>query len=117
MRGTLALIVLASLLGGLGHVVLAKGMKLVALEASGSALARTLGNPWVLAGVALQAAFFFMYMALLAREDLSKVLPLTAMNYLVVALLAQVLLAEPVTAVRWAGIGFIVAGVLLVGRT
>lgn len=118
MSGTLGLVLLASVLGGLGHVVLAKGMKLVGLAAAtGSPLARTLGNPWVLVGVALQAAFFFMYMALLSREDVSKILPLTTLSYLVVGFLAQFMLAEPVTPLRWTGIGFIVLGVLLVGRT
>jgi drug/metabolite transporter (DMT)-like permease len=117
MARTLVLVAIASLLGGLGHVVLAKGMKLVGAEAAGSALGRTLTNPWVLLGVALQAAFFFMYMALLVREDVSKILPLTTMNYLVVALLAHFMLGEPVTPIRWTGIGFVVVGVLLVGRT
>lgn len=118
MAGTLVLVLLASLLGGLGHVVLAKGMKLVGVAtAVGSPLGRTLGNPWVLVGVALQAAFFFLYMALLAREDVSKILPLTTLSYLVVGFLAQFMLAEPVTPLRWTGIGFIVLGVLLVGRT
>ena len=118
MASTLALVLVASMLGGLGHVVLAKGMKLVGVAtATGSPLARALGNPWVVMGVALQAAFFFMYMALLSREDVSKILPLTTLSYLVVGLLAQFMLAEPVTPLRWTGIGFIVLGVLLVGRT
>ena len=118
MAGTLALVLLASLLGGLGHVVLAKGMKLVGVAtAAGTPLARVLGNPWVLLGVALQAAFFFLYMVLLSREDVSKILPLTTLSYLVVGFLAQFMLAEPVTPLRWTGIGFIVFGVLLVGRT
>jgi drug/metabolite transporter (DMT)-like permease len=117
MSSTLALVVIASLLGALGHVVLAKGMKLVGSGTAGSALERTVSNPWVLFGVVLQAAFFFMYMALLSREDVSKILPLTAMSYVVVGFLAHVILAEPVTPMRWTGIGFIVLGVVLVGRT
>jgi drug/metabolite transporter (DMT)-like permease len=118
MAGTLALVLLASLIGGLGHVVLAKGMKLVGVAtAAGVPLGRILGNRWVLMGVALQAAFFFMYMALLSREDVSRILPLTTLSYVVVGLLAQFMLAEPVTPLRWTGIGFIVLGVLLVGRT
>jgi drug/metabolite transporter (DMT)-like permease len=118
MANTLALVLVASVLGGLGHVVLAKGMKLVGVAtATGLPLGRALGNPWVLVGVALQAAFFFMYMALLSREDVSKVLPLTTLSYLVVGFLAQFMLAEPVTPLRWTGIGLIVLGVVLVGRT
>jgi uncharacterized membrane protein len=117
MARTLGLVVLASVLGAFGHVVLAKGMKLVGAVATGSALQRTLSNPWVLLGVALQAAFFFMYRALLSREDVSKILPLTTISYVVVGLLAQFMLAEAVTPLRWTGIGLIVLGVLLVGRT
>ena len=117
MATTLLWVGIASLPGGVGHVILAKGMKVVGTAAIGSPLARTLANPWVLIGVALQAAFFFIYMALLSREDVSKVLPLTTLNYIIVAVLAQLLLAEPVTPLRWTGIGFIVLGVFLVSRT
>jgi len=117
MASSLLWVGIAGLLGGVGHVILAKGMKVVGAAESGSPIARTLSNPWVLLGVALQAAFFFIYMALLSREDVSKVLPLTTLNYIIVALLAQVLLAEPVTPMRWSGIGFIVLGVFLVART
>jgi drug/metabolite transporter (DMT)-like permease len=118
MTTTLLLVLVASVLGGLGHVVLAKGMKLVGVAtAAGAPLVRVIGNPWVVGGVALQAAFFFMYSALLSREDVSKILPLTTLSYLVVAGLAQWVLAEPVTPLRWTGIGLIVLGVVLVGRT
>ena len=116
MTRTLVWVGIASTLGGFGHVILAKGMRIVG-AADGSPIARTVSNPWVLLGVALQAAFFFIYMALLSREDVSKILPLTTLNYIIVALLAQVFLAEPVTVTRWTGIGFIVLGVILVSRT
>ena len=117
MTSTLLWVGIASLVGGIGHVILAKGMKIVGSTSVGSPVVRTLSSPWVLLGVALQAAFFFIYMALLSREDVSKVLPLTTLNYIIVALFAQLLLAEPVTPLRWTGIGFIVLGVFLVGRT
>ena len=77
---------------------------------------RALLNPWVIAGVALQAAFFAMYLTLLSRDDLSKILPMTALDYIVVAIFAQAVLAEVVTPARWAGIGCIVLGVWLVSR-
>jgi drug/metabolite transporter (DMT)-like permease len=120
---TLVLVLIAGLLGGSGHVLLAKGMKTIGdlTEAPTSVVAsmvsRTLTNPWVLLGVLLQAGFFFMYLTLLSRADVSKILPMTAFDYIVVALLAQVLLAEPVTAARWTGIAFIVFGVFMVSRT
>jgi drug/metabolite transporter (DMT)-like permease len=120
---TLVLVVIAGVLGGTGHVLLSKGMRTVPdlTEAPTGLLAglitRALANPWTLLGVLLQAGFFVMYLTLLSRSDVSKILPMTAVDYIVVALLAQVVLGELVTPGRWAGIGLIVAGVYLVSRT
>ena len=123
MIKTVVLVLIAGLLGGTGHVMLSKGMKTIGdlteapvARVSGM-VGRTVSNPWVLLGVTLQAGFFFMYLTLLSRADVSKVLPMTAFDYIVVALLAQLLLAEPVTPARWTGIGFIVLGVFMVSRT
>ena len=123
MLKTLLLVIVAVVLGGAGHVLLSKGMKPVGdlTEAPagrlGGMMARALSNQWVLVGIALQAVFFFMYLALLSRTEVSQLLPLTALDYIVVALLAQWVLGEVVTPARWAGIGLIAAGVALVSRT
>lgn len=123
MIKTVVLVLIAGLLGGTGHVMLSKGMKTVgditeapAAHVGGMVLS-ALTNPWLLLGVTLQASFFFMYLTLLSRADVSKILPMTAFDYIVVAILASLLLAEPITPARWAGIGFIVLGVALVART
>jgi transporter family protein len=68
-------------------------------------------------GFALQATFFCIYLTLLSRANITKILPMTAMDYVVVALLAQAILGETVSMTRWAGIGFVTAGVLLISRT
>ena len=123
MLKTFLLVLVAVVLGGAGHVMLAKGMRPIGdlMEAPtgrlGAMVARAVSSPWVLVGVALQASFFFLYLALLSRADVSQVLPMTALDYIVVALLAQWALGEGVTAVRWAGIGLITTGVFLVSRT
>ena len=123
MLKTLLLVVVAVVLGGAGHVMLSKGMKpggdLTEAPSSrlGGMVARALSNQWVLIGIALQAIFFFTYLALLSRAEVSQLLPLTALDYVVVALLAQWLLGEVVTPARWAGIGLIAVGVALVSRT
>jgi len=120
---TFVLVLIAGLFGGTGHVLLSKGMRTVGdlTEAPatlvGGMVARAVSNPWLLLGIALQATFFFMYLTLLSRADVSKILPMTAFDYIVVAVLAHLILAEPVTPARWTGIGFIVAGVFLVSRT
>jgi len=123
MLKTMIMVLIAAVIGGTGHVMLAKGMKTVGdlTEAPtgrlGGMVARAVSNPWLLLGVGLQATFFFTYLTLLSRAEVSLVLPMTAVDYIVVALLAQALLAEAVTPARWAGIGLIVVGVALVSRT
>jgi drug/metabolite transporter (DMT)-like permease len=123
MLKTLLVVVVAVVLGGSGHVLLAKGLRPIGdlTEAPtgqlGAMIGRAVSSPWLLVGVALQASFFVLYLTLLSRADVSQVLPLTALDYIVVALLAQWVLGEGVTVIRWAGIVFILVGVALVSRT
>ena len=123
MVKTLVIVLIAAALGGTGHVFLSMGMRPVGdlTEASsdriGGMLTRAISNPWLILGVVLQAGFFSIYLTLLTRADVSLVLPLTAVDYIVVAVLAQYLLGEIVTPIRWAGMGLIVAGVGLLSKT
>ena len=123
MVKTLVIVFCAAILGGTGHVLLAKGMRPVGdlTEAPshrlGGMVTRAISNPWLILGVTLQAGFFFIYLTLLSRADVSLVLPLTAVDYIVVAVLAQYVLGETVTPVRWAGMALIVCGVGLLSRT
>ena len=123
MVKTMIIVLIAAVLGGTGHVLLAKGMRPVGdlIEAPtnrlGGVVTRAISNPWLIFGVVLQAGFFFIYLTLLSRADVSLVLPLTAVDYIVVAVLAQYLLGEIVTPIRWVGMGLIVAGVGLLSKT
>ncbi|HEY7647656.1 MAG TPA: EamA family transporter [Methylomirabilota bacterium] len=123
MLKTVTLVLIAAVIGGTGHVLLAKGMKTVGdlteapSERVGGMVGRALSNGWLLLGVALQATFFTLYLTLLSRADVSQVLPMTAVDYIVVALLAYAVLGEAVTPARWMGIVLIVAGVFMVART
>jgi drug/metabolite transporter (DMT)-like permease len=123
MLKTFLLVLVAVVLGGAGHVMLSKGMKPIGdiTEAPSSRIGGmvwgAVTDPRVLAGVALQAIFFFVYLALLSRADVSQLLPMTALDYVVVAMLAQWALGEVITPARWAGIGLITVGVVLVSRT
>jgi uncharacterized membrane protein len=56
-------------------------------------------------------------MALLSWADLSYVMPVTALSYVVTAFAARLLLNEYISLERWIGIVLITAGVTLVGRT
>lgn len=74
-------------------------------------------NPWVALGVGLLILWLFSHMVLLSWADLSYVLPVTSIGYVLVALAGRFLLQESVSWTRWCGILMIVAGVVLVGRT
>ncbi len=74
-------------------------------------------NPWVALGVALLILWLFSHMVLLSWADLSYVLPVTSIGYVLIALTGRYFLHESVSVLRWTGILMIVAGVVLVGRT
>jgi drug/metabolite transporter (DMT)-like permease len=120
---TFLIVLVAVTIGGTGHVLLSKGMRTIGdmTEAGpgmlGPMALRAVTNHWVMLGVALQATFFCVYLMLLSRAKITQVLPMTAMDYVVVALLAQAILGETVSLARWAGIGFVTVGVLLISRT
>ena len=54
---------------------------------------------------------------LYGSEELSKVVPLYSLSYVLIALIGQVFLDEDVTLQRWAGIVAIVAGVVVLLRS
>jgi drug/metabolite transporter (DMT)-like permease len=56
-------------------------------------------------------------MALLSWADLSYVMPVTAIGYVLTAFAGRFFLGEPVSFLRWTGIVLITSGVYLVGRT
>jgi uncharacterized membrane protein len=72
-------------------------------------------QPWVALGVLLMVLWMLSRMALLSWADLSYVLPVTSIGYVLVALTGKLLLNEQITARRWTGIVLIMAGVALVG--
>jgi drug/metabolite transporter (DMT)-like permease len=101
-----------------GNSALTKGMQqLGGVGNSPLALIGALFHPWVALGVALLIVWTLTHMALLSWADLSYVMPVTAISYVVTAFAARVLLGENVSLARWAGILLITAGVILVGRT
>ena len=71
-------------------------------------------QPWVALGVVLLIVWQMSRMALLSWADLSYVLPVTSVGYVLVALIGKVMLNEAITGRRWAGIVLIMAGVALV---
>ena len=103
-----------------GEVAVTHAMKQVgeirsfALRSLLSFLRRALRNNWFTLGIGLLALSFFSLLALLSWEDVSFVIPATALSYVTGALGAKLLLGEHLTPLRWAGILLVSVGVALV---
>ena len=91
--------------------------QLGAIGNSPFALIAALFHPWVALGVALLILWTLTHMALLSWADLSYVMPVTAISYVVTAFAARLFLGESVSPARWMGIVLVTAGVTLVVRT
>jgi drug/metabolite transporter (DMT)-like permease len=95
-----------------GNFFLKKGMP-AELPTPWSYIA-VLFQPWVALGVVLLILWMTSRMTLLSWADLSYVLPVTAIGYVLVAIVGRLFLAEQIPLKRWAGILLIMAGVALV---
>jgi len=123
MFKTVVVMILAVSAGTVGDILLAKGMKeLGDLSTQGvrgilNTAVQAMTEPKIIVGTACLALFFFLWLAVLSWEDLSVALPLQALNYVLVAFLAQFYLGEQVTPLRWAGIALVCIGVVLIARS
>ena len=103
----------------IGNFSLSRGMRGTDPRVFDSTLGyiEVLFNPWVAAGVCLLLLWMFSQMALLSFADLSYVLPVTSIGYVLSAVAGRVFLHEQISPGRWTGVFLIMAGVVLVGRT
>jgi uncharacterized membrane protein len=74
-------------------------------------------DPFVAIGVTLLLVWLLSQMALLSWADLSYVLPVTSIGYVLAALAGYLFLHERISTARWSGVALIMMGVLMVGRT
>ncbi len=79
-----------------------------------SALGLAFRRGWMWIGIGMQAMAFFSLLDLLSRQEVSYVIPLTALTYAVGALGAKLFLGEEVSPVRWAGVVLVCIGAALV---
>ena len=120
---TFSLISVMVIAGPLGNVLLSKGMKQAGrlslwppAEALHTAV-RVLGTGPIWLGIASLLTFFLANVLVLSWADYSYVQPASSVGYGVAALLGYLILGEPVSPLRWLGIGIICLGVFVVGQT
>jgi drug/metabolite transporter (DMT)-like permease len=75
---------------------------------------RAMRVTWMWIGIAMMALAFFSLLAVLSIENVSFVVPVTALNYAAGALGGKFFLGERVTPRRWAGVLLVCIGVTLV---
>lgn len=111
-----ALVIVTSLCGNFS---LSWGMHQFGRQASLSPLeyARAVFNPWVVLGIVLLILWLFSHMTLLSWADLSYVVPVTSISYVLAAFAGKLFLHEVISVWRWAGILSITLGVALVAGT
>src|SRR5438270_111925 len=116
---TKALTAFVVLTNVLGNFSMSWGMKHQPNTLTNSPLAyiQTIFSPWVLLGTALLILWLLSRMTLLSWADLSYVLPVTSIGYVLTAILGKYFFAEQITWQRWLGTGAIMIGMILVGMT
>ncbi len=102
-----------------GFVLIKKGLVQVPVFTTSSMTSFTflysiVKNPQVLLGTAFEALHFGVLMELLSVSDVSYIIPLTSIGYILTPISALLFLSEGIPPVRWAGIFFVCAGVMLV---
>lgn len=109
------LVAVAFLTGG--DILLAQGMRSVGevrIHTLWETGVRMFTTRHIWAGIAFLLIFLGLWLYVLTWAELSWALPLTALTYVLNALLAGPLLGEEVSVHRWAGTLLIVAGVVVV---
>ncbi len=120
MLKTIVITLIAVVSGTWGDILMAQAMKSIGeVKVTGlRSLWRTgitvFTTPKVWLAIFFMAVFFFLWLAVLSWAELTFALPLTALTYVLNALLAPSCLGEQVTPLRWLGTVVIALGVALV---
>jgi drug/metabolite transporter (DMT)-like permease len=116
---TFFLLVLFLALRAFGNLSLAWGTKHMpeTLAADPVVYIRAILHPGIAMGVAMLVLALLVRLALLSLADLSFILPMTAVGYVLAALLGRVFLHEAVSPQRWLAVLLIFGGAVLVSAT
>lgn len=113
------LLLLGIVITAAANILIAKGMRGTNLEVRSAAEAlraagRVITNGFLVGGGLLLFVSFLIWLTLLSKTDLSLLLPLTALDYVLNAFLSKIYLHEQVSPLRWAGTAVIFCGVIVV---
>jgi hypothetical protein len=98
-----------------GNFSIARGMRSLPALGNPADLIVAIFTPWVGLGIALLITWLLSRMMFLSFADLSYMLPLTSLGYVLSVVLGHVFLNEQITTQRWIGTALIMMGTILVG--
>ena len=73
-------------------------------------------NPWILGGLTLYVASFAIWIAVLAKMQVSLAYPLLSIGYVISIFAAYFIFGEPISMNKLIGVGLIIAGVTVLSR-
>ncbi len=82
-----------------------------------NSILRVAREPFIWVGLTLFATSAAVWIVVLSRASLSFAYPFAALTYVIILLFDRIFLKVDVPGLRWAGVLFIVTGIILVSRT
>lgn len=98
------LILISTLIGASGAIFLKKGSSRISIK-----------NPKLILGLFLYALSTVFYITALKFEQLSVLYPILSVGYVWISLFSIRFLKEKMNSLKWAGILFIILGVIFIG--
>lgn len=116
------LLLVAIAMSTTGELLLKHGMNMVGVLSLAPGdivpmLFKAFTNPFVFAGFALIFGGSIFWLAVISRVDLSWAYPMLSLGYIIVVIESWIILNEPVTALRLAGVLIICLGVFILSRS
>lgn len=122
MTMTLTCILLSTLLGVAGQLLLKRGMTLMGEQSISpgtmvSLALRMATSPWVVFGIAVYVSGTFFWLVALSRVELSFAYPFASLSYVLILASGWFFLGETISLMRLAGVVAICLGVLIISQT
>lgn len=118
----IGLILVSVILAAVAQLTLKHGMNEVtagsgALQLNGSSVRTVIRTPAVWGGLFLFGLSAVVWLAVLSRASLSFAYPFASITYILILLADKFVLHQPIPGLRWAGVLFIMVGIVLVAQT
>lgn len=121
MIGRILFILIPVTAAAIGQMILKVGMNQIGeLKFSDgvfSMIWKLMTNAYVVGGLAFFGVNTFLWLVVLSREKLSFAYPMVAFAYVLTILLSKFILHEDVPLLRWAGLGVIICGILMIAKS